>query len=140
MLTPIVPVVLSPRLATSHILNQPTLGVGSPAGVSGTTDRGTVGSAAPVESAARMAAAATLDPTLWGKWLTLAEELAGHSLADDEGAFSAFERGVYPEVYVGALAEPCEMCKQPGAPAHEPSRRCHYRPRVVAHCTCSACF
>ena len=53
MLTPIVPLVPSPRPAPSHILNQPTLGVGSPAGDSGATDRGAVGIVAPVESAPR---------------------------------------------------------------------------------------
>lgn len=80
------------------------------------------------------------DDDAWDRWLSLAETLAGHSLDADENAYLAFERGVYPEVYVGALAEPCETCKTPGAPAHESSPRCHYRPRTVAHCTCSACF
>lgn len=37
-------------------------------------------------------------------------------------------------------AQPCETCKIPGAPAHEQSSQCHYRPNVRAHCTCSACF
>lgn len=37
-------------------------------------------------------------------------------------------------------AKECERCKLPGAPSHEPSRRCHYRPHIVNHCTCSACF
>ncbi|CAN7514592.1 hypothetical protein LJR042_003509 [Microbacterium maritypicum] len=50
MLTQILSSVPSPRPATSHILNQPRMGAGSPAGDSGTTDRGTVGTAAPVES------------------------------------------------------------------------------------------
>jgi len=84
--------------------------------------------------------AAGLDLTAWGRWLALAEELAGHSLDSDENAYPAFERGVYPEVYVGAQAEPCETCKIPGAPAHDPMPRCQYRPRIVHHCTCSACF
>lgn len=84
--------------------------------------------------------AAGLDLTAWGRWLALAEELAGHSLDGDENAYPAFERGVYPEVYVGAQAEPCETCKIPGAPAHDPMPRCQYRPRIVHHCTCSACF
>jgi hypothetical protein len=93
-----------------------------------------------VDSIAAVAEPAGLDLTTWGRWLTLAEALAERSLADDENAHPAFERGVLPEVYVGALAEPCATCKIPGAPAHEPSRLCHYRPRAVTHCTCSACF
>ena len=87
-----------------------------------------------------MAEVADLDLTAWGRWLSLAEALAGRSLDGDENAYLAFERGVYPEVYVGGLTEPCERCQTPGAPAHEPSRRCHYRPGIVSHCTCRACF
>lgn len=36
----------------------------------------------------------------------------------------------------------CERCADPipGMPAHEPSRRCQYRPNYQAHCTCRACF
>ena len=45
MLTILEPSEATPRPASSHILNQPTVGVGSPAGDSGTTDRGTVGPA-----------------------------------------------------------------------------------------------
>lgn len=52
MLTQILSVELpAPKPASSHILNQSIVGIGSPAGDSGTTDRGTVGTAAPVESA-----------------------------------------------------------------------------------------
>lgn len=38
--------------------------------------------------------------------------------------------------------DPCEKCANPipGMPAHEPSRKCHYRPYYVAHCSCAACF
>jgi hypothetical protein len=141
MLTHILPVAVpDPRPAHSHILNQPIVGIGSSAGDSDATDRGTAGTVAPVESITSMSIRADLELTPWGKWLAFAEELAGHSLEDDDDAYPAFERGVYPEVYVGALAEPCAMCKTPGAPAHEPSKRCQYRPKVVTHCTCSACF
>ncbi|MFP3786280.1 hypothetical protein [Burkholderia sp. SIMBA_024] len=91
-------------------------------------------------SIAETADAAGLDLTAWGRWLALAEALAEQSLDGDENAYPAFERGVLPETYVGALAEPCETCKVPGAPAHEQSRLCHNRHRVVHHCTCSACF
>lgn len=48
MLTPLSVDMLAPMPASSHVLNQPT-GVGSPAGDSGSTDRGTVGTDAPVE-------------------------------------------------------------------------------------------
>jgi hypothetical protein len=93
-----------------------------------------------VDSIAAVAEAAGLDLTAWGRWLALAEALAEHSLVGDENAYPAFERGVLPEAYVGALAEPCATCKIPGAPSHEQSPRCHYRPRTVNHCTCRACF
>lgn len=81
---PFVPV-SAREVASVHPL--PDLGAGSPAGDSGTTDRGTVGTDAPVKSGS------------------------------------------------------CKTCQIPGAPAHEPSPRCHYpvehrRP----HCTCGACF
>lgn len=84
MLTKLKPSEATPLPASRHILNEPTVGVGLPAGESGAIDRGGAGNSAPVE--------------------------------------------------------PCETCKIPGAPAHDPSARCHYRPRVVAHCTCRACF
>lgn len=51
MLTQILPSEARPRPATSHIANQSTVGVDSPAGDSGTADRGTVGTDAPVASA-----------------------------------------------------------------------------------------
>ena len=139
MLTKIIPGEVTPvsARAASRVHPLPDLGSGKPAGASGKTGRGTVGTAAPVELTTDPAG---LDLTRWGKWLALAEELAGHSLDGDDNAYPAFERGVYPEVYVGALAEPCEKCATPGAPSHDPSPRCHYRPRVVNHCTCSACF
>lgn len=153
MLTEILSVALpAPKPASSHILNQSIVGIGSPAGDSGTTDRGAVGTAAPVESEPLVhhttqlpriddtPADTGLELTPWRRWLSLAEALIGHSLEDDNGAYPAFEKGVLPEAYVGAQVEPCETCKTPGAPAHEPSRLCHYRPRIVAHCTCRACF
>lgn len=34
----------------------------------------------------------------------------------------------------------CRTCSIPGAPAHEPSNRCQYRPHYRAHCTCRACW
>lgn len=35
----------------------------------------------------------------------------------------------------------CETCQIPGAPAHDPSPKCHYRAYgKVAHCTCQACW
>ena len=89
---------------------------------------------------AEIAAASNLGHTPWGKWLSLAEALAERSLADDKDAYAAFEAGILPEKYVGATAEPCATCQMPGAPAHEPSRRCQYRPRIVHHCTCERCF
>jgi len=82
----------------------------------------------------------TLELNAWRSWLALAEQLAGRSLEHDLDALRAFEEGVYPEVYLGATATPCETCKVPGAPGHEPSARCQYRPRIANHCTCSACF
>lgn len=83
---------------------------------------------------------APAQPTAWQKWLGLAEALAERSLATDPKAVQAFEDGVIPEVYVNATAAPCATCQIPGAPAHEPSRRCQYRPAIRHHCTCSACF
>lgn len=76
----------APMPATAHVMNQSTVGVDLPAGDSGTTDLGSVGAAAQVES------------------------------------------------------PPCATCQIPGAPAHDPMPRCHYRPHIVNHCTCSACF
>lgn len=35
----------------------------------------------------------------------------------------------------------CVRCAEwVGGPPHEPSRRCHYRPAYVAHCSCRACW
>lgn len=81
-----------------------------------------------------------LEPTAWDRWVTLAEALTGSKLPDEEAAYRAFEAGVYPEVFVGAVAAPCETCKLPGAPAHVPSAKCQHRPQIRTHCTCSACF
>lgn len=89
---------------------------------------------------ADLAAATNLDLTPWGKWLSLAEALAERSLAEDPDAYAAFAAGVLPEKYVDATAEPCATCQVPGAPSHEPSPRCQYRPRIVHHCTCERCF
>jgi len=50
MLTQIIPSEAVPRPAASHIANQSTVVVGSPAGDSGTADRGTAADAAPVTS------------------------------------------------------------------------------------------
>ena len=50
MLTKILPSEAVPRPAASHIANQSTVGVDSPAGDSGTADLGSAGAAAQVES------------------------------------------------------------------------------------------
>lgn len=50
MLTKILLSEASPRPATSHVLNQSTVGVGLPAGDSGTAGRGRAGNSAPTES------------------------------------------------------------------------------------------
>lgn len=50
MLTQIIPSEAVPRSAASHIANQSTVGVDSPAGETGKADRGTTADAAPVTS------------------------------------------------------------------------------------------
>lgn len=48
-----------------------------------------------------------------------------------------------PQFNADEWPEPeCPKCANPipGMPAHEPSRKCHYRPHYVAHCSCSACY
>lgn len=72
------------------------------------------------------------------RWFTSAEHLAGHEL-DPTAAHEWWEKGKHPDEYVTSLNPPCELCRTPGAPAHEPSRRCHNGGRVN-HCTCRACF
>ena len=75
------------------------------------------------------------------RWFVSAEHLAGHAL-DPTEARESWERGRHPDEYVTSLNPPCETCKVPGAPSHEPSPRCHYRGRgfEVTHCSCRACF
>lgn len=79
-----------------------------------------------------------LGRTPFDRWFASAEHVAGHEL-DPTEARAAWEKGQHPDEYVTGLNPPCEACKRPGGPPHEPSTKCHYR-GAVTHCTCRACW
>ena len=72
------------------------------------------------------------------RWLVGAEHIAGGEL-DPTSARTAWETGMTPDEYVTSLNPPCPTCRIPGAPAHEPSRKCH-NGGTRTHCSCRACF